>query len=86
MSVGYFLLAWFWIEKGIRPTVFFGAAWVFMGLMTLSGAVFLEIHRIASSRAVVELREVLRPVLTVERPSVSANYNHTAPARTKVHI
>jgi hypothetical protein len=34
MSVGYFLLAWFWMERSIRPTFFFGTTWIFMGLVT----------------------------------------------------
>ena len=85
MSVGYFLLAWFWIERGIRPTVFFGSVWIFMGLMTASAATYLVIHHAMSSRVEEEARVELRPVISFEMDSVAAHRHYPVPVRTKVH-
>lgn len=85
MSVGYFFLAWFWIERGIRPTVFFGSVWIFMGLMTASAATYLVIHHAMSLRVEEETRVELRPVSNFERDSVAAHRQYPTPVRTKVH-
>jgi len=85
MSIGYFFLAWFWIARGIRPTVFFGSVWIFMGLMTASAATYLITRRATRSSAREEVVEELRPVLTFERAPLTPRLHHTTSTRTKVH-
>ena len=84
MSVGYFLLAWFWMERGIRPTVFFGTTWIFLGIVTGSAATYFIARHSTNSRTVGMTRNSSLPVTTMEFPNMTSHSHHNAPSRTKV--
>ena len=84
MSVGYFLLAWFWIERSIRPTIFSGTTWIFMGLVTGGAATYFIARHTTTSGKVEETRESSLPVTTVDFLNMTSHSHHNAPVRTKV--
>jgi|GEM_PF-3135102 hypothetical protein len=84
MSVGYFFLAWFWIERSIRPTVFFGTTWIFLGIVTGSAATYFIARHSTNSRTVGMTRNSSLPVTTMEFPNMTSHSHHNAPSRTKV--
>ena len=84
MSVGYFFLAWFWIERSIRPTVFFGTTWIFMGIVTARAAAYFIARHTTTSRKVEVTRESSLPVTTVDFLNMTSRSHHNAPVRTKV--
>ena len=84
MSVGYFFLAWFWIERSIRPTVFFGTTWIFMGIVTGSAATYFIARHNKTPRTFEVTRESSLPVATMDFPNMTSRSHHNAPSRTKV--
>ena len=84
MSVSYFFLAWFWIERSIRPTVFSGTTWIFIGIVTGSAAAYFIARHTTTSRKVEVTRESSLPVTTVDFLNMTSRSHHNAPVRTKV--
>lgn len=84
MSVGYFFLAWFWIVRSIRRTVFSGTTWIFMGLVTGSAATYFIARHTTTSRKAEETLESSLPVATMDFPTMTSRSHHNAPVRSKV--
>ena len=84
MSAGYFFLTWFWIERSIRPTVFFATTWIFLGLVTGSAATFFIARHTMTSRKVKVTLESPLPLTTMSFPNITSRNHHNAPVRTKV--
>jgi hypothetical protein len=84
MSVGYFFLAWFWIGRSIRPTVFFGTTWILMGTVTGIAATYLIARHKKTSHTFEVTRGSSLPVATMDFPNMTSRSHHNASSRTKV--
>jgi hypothetical protein len=84
MSVGYFLLAWWWIGAGIRPTAILGTAWILLGAAAGSASIYL-VRRHAETLRTAEEELVVEQPLTLSKRSSFATLHHAALTRTKVH-